>query len=129
MARPPSEHPTSAELSILKVLWAHGPSTVRQVHEALRETGAGYTTVLKQLQIMMDKGLVNRDERQRAHVYAAATQQQQVERGLVTDLLDRVFNGSSSQLVQQALSSRRASPEELRKIREILAQHEGPEGQ
>ena len=125
MARPPSYHPTGAELSILQVLWDRGPSTVREVQAALAESGSGYTTVLKQLQIMMDKGLVDRDETQRAHVYSARRPRQQVQRGLVGDLLDRVFNGSPSQLVQQALSSRRASPEELRKIRAILADHEG----
>ena len=128
MARPPSEHPTGAELAILQVLWAQGPSTVRQVQEALSDTGAGYTTVLKQLQIMMDKGLVHRDEQQRAHVYQAGRPRQQVQRGLVGDLLDRVFNGSPSQLVQQALSSRRASREELDKIRQILAEHDEPKG-
>ena len=128
MARPPSDHPTDGELAILQVLWRQGPSTVRQVHDALAATGAGYTTVLKQLQIMMDKGLVDRDERQRAHVYRARQAQQQVQRGLVRDLLDRAFNGSASQLVQQALSSRRASAEELHEIRQILSDIERTEG-
>ncbi len=101
---------------------------MRAVHEALKATGAGYTTILKQLQIMMDKGLVDRDEAQRAHVYRARHPQQQVQRGLVRHLLDRAFNGSASQLVQQALSSRRASPEELQEIRQILADLERTEG-
>ena len=110
------------------MLWDRGPSTVREVQEALARSGAGYTTVLKQLQIMMDKGLVDRDERQRAHVYQARKPRQHVQRGLVGDLLDRAFSGSASQLLQQALSSRRASRDELRKIRAILADYETPEG-
>src|SRR5262249_53280162 len=114
--------PTDAELSILRVLWTRGPSTVRQVTEALgRDTG--YTTVLKLLQIMTDKGLVSRDESSRTHVYEPAFTQDETERQLVSDLLDRVFDGSASKLVLQALAAKRASPAELAIIRRMLDQH------
>lgn len=111
--------PTDAELEILSVLWKKGPATVRQVHEALgRETA--YTTVLKFLQIMMDKGLVTRDERQRTHVYAAAEAEQITQRRLLRNLLEKAFAGSAGQLVLQALSAKRATPAEMRQIRELL---------
>src|SRR5919197_3093182 len=101
--------PTDAELAILRVLWARGPSTVRQVAEVLgRETA--YTTVLKLLQIMTEKGLVRRDESARTHVYSAACSQDQTERQLVTDLVDRVLGGSAEKLVLQALATPRPSP-------------------
>jgi BlaI family transcriptional regulator, penicillinase repressor len=113
--------PTEGELAILRVLWAEGPSTVRQVHERLagaREVG--YTTVLKLLQIMAEKGLVRREEQGRAHLYRAARSEQQTQRQLLDDLLERAFGGSAATLVLQALSSRRASPEELAEIRRLL---------
>jgi BlaI family transcriptional regulator, penicillinase repressor len=117
--------PTEAELAILRVLWQRGPSTVRQVHDALNEVRkTGYTTVLKFLQIMTEKGLVSRDEAPYAHVYQARLPQEQAQRALVTDLLDRVFEGSMSGLVLRALSARKASPEELAEIRKILKKHE-----
>jgi predicted transcriptional regulator len=113
--------PTEAELAILGVLWQRGPSTVRQVYDALNATKkTGYTTVLKFMQIMTEKGLVSRDETPYAHVYQARLQQEQAQRTLVTDLLDRAFDGSMSGLVMQALSARKASPEELSEIRKIL---------
>ena len=116
--------PTDAELAILRVLWTRGPSTVRQVAEALgRETG--YTTALKFLQIMTEKGLVVRDEADRTHIYEAAYTQHQTQRQLVTDLLDRAFDGSAAQLVLQALSTNKASPEELDEIRKLLAAKSG----
>src|SRR5712692_9007961 len=116
--------PTDAELAILRVLWARGPSTVRQVAERLgRETG--YTTVLKLLQIMMVKRLVARDEASRTHIYRAAYTQDQTERQLVTDLLDRVFDGSAAKLVLQALASNKASPEELDEIKKLIATKTG----
>src|ERR1700730_10630353 len=99
--------PTSGELEILRVLWNRGPSTVRGVHEALRERRVGYTTVLKLLQIMTEKGLVKRDESQRAHVYQARIPQEQTQTQLVGDLVDRAFGGSPGRLVMQALSSRK----------------------
>lgn len=115
--------PTDAELGILRVLWARGPSTVRDVAEAMGRAEA-YTTVLKLLQIMTEKGLVERDERQRTHVYEAAFSQDQTEKQLVTDLLDRVFDGSAAKLVLQALEAGTASPEEIDEIRTLLAKHQ-----
>jgi predicted transcriptional regulator len=123
-SQPP--RPTPAELEILRVLWQQGPSTVREVQERLEaERPTGYTTVLKLLQIMTDKGLVGRDESARAHVYAASAPEAQTQKQLVRDLVDRAFGGSASQLVLHALSGRKASPEELSRIRELLDQLEG----
>jgi len=113
--------PTDAELSILRVLWDLGPSTVRQVHEVLsRERPAAYTTALKLLQIMTDKGLVRRDEADRTHIYHPRVSQEQTQRQLVRDLVDRAFGGSATKLVMQALAARRASEEELGEIRRLL---------
>lgn len=118
---PVGPRPTDAELAILRVLWDRGPSTVREVHAALSETqGSGYTTVLKLLQIMTDKGLVVRDESQRAHVYASLLGEQRTQRQLLGDLVDRAFKGSPAKLVLQALSDRRATHDELRDIRAML---------
>jgi predicted transcriptional regulator len=117
--------PTDAELAILCVLWDRGPSTVREVHVALSATqGSGYTTVLKQLQIMTEKGLVVRDESQRAHVYTSRLGEQRTQRQLLVDLVDRAFSGSPGKLVLQALSGRRATNQELRDIRALLDQLE-----
>ena len=119
--RATTPRPTDAELSILRVLWERGPSTVRQVHDVLgRERPAAYTTALKLLQIMTEKGLVERDDRDRTHVYRARLSEEQTQRQLVRDLLDRAFGGSASKLVMQALASRRASPDELREIRRVI---------
>src|SRR3954466_5233259 len=113
--------PTDGELAILRVLWERGPSTVRQVHEVLsRDRPGAYTTALKLLQIMTDKGLVRRDAADRSHVYQARMTQAQTQRQLVRDLLDRAFGGSASKLVMQALAARRASPAELGEIRRLL---------
>jgi len=113
--------PTDAELAILRVLWERGPSTVRQVHDVLsRDRPAVYTTALKLLQIMTDKGLVSRDERDRSHVYQARLSEEQTQRQLVRDLVDRAFGGSASKLVMQALATRRATPEELTEIRRLI---------
>lgn len=118
---PPLPLPTGAELSILTVLWQRGPSTVREVHEALKGAqDTGYTTVLKLMQIMAQKGLVARDESQRSHVYRALVSEEQAQRGLLTDLMDKAFGGSAAQLVMRALSSDRASREELAEIRALL---------
>ena len=118
--------PTEAELAILRVLWELGPATVRQVHEAMPNSKAiGYTTVLKLLQIMNEKGLVVRDQQQRSHVYQSAAGEEQTQRQLVGDLLDRAFGGSAQKLVMRALSARKASPKELREIREFLDKMEG----
>jgi BlaI family transcriptional regulator, penicillinase repressor len=113
--------PTDAELAILRVLWDRGPSTVRQVHDILTlERPTAYTTALKLLQIMTDKGLVSRDEADRTHIYHPRLSQEQTQRQLIRDLVDRAFGGSSSQLVLQALSVKRASAEELVEIRRLL---------
>jgi len=116
--------PTDAELAILRVLWARGPSTVCEVAEAMGREGA-YTTVLKLLQIMTDKGLVRRDESARTHVYKATASEDQTKRQLVADLLDKVFEGSSAKLVLQALSTRAASPEEIDEIKKLLDTYRG----
>ena len=115
----PNRKPTDGELAILRVLWANGPSTVRQVVDALGRD-SGYTTVLKLLQIMTEKGLVRRDERERTHIYEPAHTEHQTQRKLVSDLLDRAFGGSAAKLVLQALSSSKASPEELAEIKRFL---------
>lgn len=115
--------PTDAELAILGVLWRRGPCTVREVHEALHPSqGTGYTTVLKLMQLMAQKGLVLRDESQRSHVYRAASAEAQTQGRLLGDLMDRAFAGSASQLVLRALSVKRTSAEELAQIRELLEQ-------
>jgi len=120
--------PTDAELDILRVLWDRGASTVRQVHEALSASReVGYTTVLKLMQIMAEKGLVERDESQRSHVYRAAVPAERTQKQLVSDLMDRAFAGSTEQLVLQALASKRASKGELDQIRKLLDQLEGGE--
>jgi predicted transcriptional regulator len=115
----PTRKPTDAELAILTVLWSRGPSTVRQVAAAM-DREAGYTTVLKLLQIMAEKGLVTRDESARTHVYAPAYTEDQTQRQLVMDLVERAFDGSAAKLVLQALASKKATPEELDEIRKLL---------
>jgi predicted transcriptional regulator len=128
MSRVPSPRPTDAELAILRVLWERGPSTVRQVHDVLgRERPAAYTTALKLLQIMTEKGLVERDDRDRTHVYRARLSQEQTQRQLVRDLADRAFGGSAAKLVLQALASKHASADELREIRRMLDDARGAE--
>jgi len=120
-SKPSSPRPTDAELAILRVLWERGPSTVRQVYEVLgRERPTAYTTALKLLQIMTEKGLVDRDERDRTHIYRAHSSEEQTQRQLVRDLVDRAFGGSATKLVLQALASKHASPDELTQIRQIL---------
>jgi BlaI family penicillinase repressor len=118
--------PTRTEQQILAVLWRLGEATVRQVHEELdRERDVGYTTVLKLMQIMADKGLLVRREEGRAHVYRAAAAPEETQRQLLTDLADRVFGGSAAQLVMRALSASPATQEELDKIRRMLDQQQG----
>ena len=121
-----SPRPTDAELAILNVLWAQGACTVRDVHERLsQERDMGYTTVLKLMQIMFDKGLVTRDESQRSHIYKARQKEQTTQRMLVTDLLARAFGGSTEKLVMQALAAKKASKDELAEIRRLLDELEG----
>jgi predicted transcriptional regulator len=123
MARP-TVRPTRNELAILRVLWTLGPSTVRAVHEAL--AGArptGYTTTLKLMQIMAEKGLVDRDESSRTHVYRARFTQDHTQRQLVSDLVERAFGGSAAALVLHALSEHPTSKEELASIQKLIAEH------
>lgn len=121
MKKPLPPKPTDTELGILRVLWRLGPATVRAVHAELnRAQETGYTTVLKMLQIMAEKGLVKRDESERSHVYEPAFSEQQVQRQLVGHLMDRAFGGSAQKLVMQALSTKKASPAELAEIRKLL---------
>jgi len=118
--------PTASELEILHVLWSRGPSTVREVLDALSEKKSmGYTGVLKLLQIMTDKGLVVRDESQRAHVYTTRESEQRTQRRLIGDLIDRAFGGSPAKLVLQALSGTKATAEELNAIRQLVESMEG----
>jgi len=115
-----TKKPTEAELGILRVLWARGPSTVRDVAETMGRGGA-YTTILKLMQIMTEKGLIVRDDALRAHVYVAAQTEDHTQRQLVRDLLDRLFDGSASRLVMQALAAKPASEDELHAIRRMVA--------
>jgi predicted transcriptional regulator len=126
--KPP--RPTDAELAILRILWERGASTVRQVHEALsRERPSAYTTALKMLQIMTEKGLVRRDDTERTHIYQPRLTEDQTQRQLVRDLVDRAFGGSASKLVLQALATKRATPEELVEIRRLIdTRREGKDG-
>jgi BlaI family penicillinase repressor len=117
--------PTDAELEILTVLWTRGPSTVREVHEEIdSRRPTQYTTVLKQLQIMAGKNLVQRDEQQRAHVYTAAKTREWTQRQIAGDLLHRAFGGSARSMLMGALSARRASRDELTEIRQLLDEYE-----
>lgn len=128
MSKQVPPRPTDTELEILQVLWQRGPSTVRQVHKALsqgRQTEVGYTTALKMLQVMTDKGLVERDESERPQVYQPRLPREQTQRQLVSDLLDRAFGGSAKQLVMQALSAKEASDKELAQIEKLLDKLEG----
>jgi BlaI family penicillinase repressor len=120
----PNRKPTDAELAILRILWSRGPSTVRDVAEAMGREGA-YTTVLKLLQIMTEKELVRRDESARTHIYESAHTEEQMQKHLVTDLLDRAFDGSAATLLMRALSAKKASPKELAEIRKLLKSKQG----
>jgi BlaI family penicillinase repressor len=115
------QSPTDAELDLLKVLWEHGPCTVSQVHALLKDSPPrGYTTILKLMQIMAEKGLVKRDEKHRAHVYRAAVSNVQIHRQYMRRVLTKVFDNSTGKLVAQALAARPVSPEELAEIRVML---------
>lgn len=111
--------PTDAELQILQALWKRAPLTVREVFEALGNS-AGYTTVLKTMQIMAEKGLVTRDETNRSHLYRPAVQAAPTERKLISELVDKAFDGSAARLAMRALSTGRASREELAEVRRLL---------
>ena len=124
MTRSPQK-PTASELEILRVLWARGPSTVRDVQQALSANKSlGYTTVLKLLQIMTAKGIARRNETQRAHVYEAGLPAEQTKRQLAGDILQRVFEGSASQLMMHALAGKRTSQQEIEEIRHLLDEYE-----
>ena len=119
--------PTKTELNILRILWVNGESTVREVHEALnQEESSGYTTALKMLQVMHQKGLVIRDDSQRAHVYSAAVSKLETQSTFLSDLVNRLFDGSTSQLVLQALGNTpKADKEQLEKIQVLLSEIDG----
>lgn len=117
--------PTASELEILQILWAHGPSTVRDICEIMSQSKpTGYTTVLKLLQIMTSKGMVIRNEEERAHVYQAIQPAENTKRQLVNDLLQRAFSGSASQLMMHALAGKKTSPQEIEEIRRLLDEFE-----
>jgi len=115
--------PTEAELEILNILWATGPTTVREVHSQISK-GVGYTTVLKQMQMMQEKGLLSRTEEHRSHVYAPHIEKQQTQRRLARNLLQRAFAGSARDLVLGALSAQKVSRKELADIRKLLDEYE-----
>jgi predicted transcriptional regulator len=126
MARKKTTGPTDREVAILAVLWQRGPSTVRQVHEALHaEAETGYTTTLKLMQIMAEKGLLVREGDGRRHIYKPAVSEERTQKQLVGDLLDKVFAGSAEKLVMRALSAKRISSKELNRIRKMLDEVEG----
>jgi predicted transcriptional regulator len=113
--------PTDAELSVLRLLWSKGPSTVRQLHEALsKERDLGYTTVLKAVQVMKEKGLVDRDDSERSHIYRAAVEEGVTKGHLVSDLMAKAFAGSASDLLVHALKAGQTNPTELDAIQELL---------
>ncbi len=121
MAKVNLPKPTEAELAILRVLWGLGKASVRQVQERLEaERGTGYTTTLKLMQIMLEKGLLKRDDSQHAHIYEASVTRGKTQRQIVGEMLDQVFDGSAQQLVMQALSTKKSSPAELSEIRNLL---------
>jgi predicted transcriptional regulator len=125
MAMERLQKPTALELEILRVLWERGPSTVREVHEVLAQgKPIGYTTVLKIMQIMTQKGSVARNEDSKAHIYKARQPAENTKRQLVGDLLQRAFAGSASQLMMHALAGKKTSQEEIAQIRELLDEYE-----
>ncbi len=126
MARRKSSRPTDRELTILRILWDNGPSTVRDVNEAMNEDqNTGYTTTLKLMQIMAEKGLVLRDDSQFKHIYRPALTEEKAQKQLVGDLLDRAFSGSAEKLVMRALSAKKVSATELASIRKMLDEFKG----
>ncbi len=127
-AKPDVPRPTTAELEILTVLWERGPATVREVHEVLSaRKPTQYTTVLKLLQIMAEKGIVERNEDARAHLYQASRPKEWTQKQLAGDLLERAFGGSAKSLVVGALAARKTSKKELEEIRKLLDRYEKDE--
>jgi BlaI family transcriptional regulator, penicillinase repressor len=126
MARSAPSQPTEVELQILRILWDLGPSPVREIHSRLEATkGTNYSTTVKMLSVMLEKGLVKRNEADRPHVYRAAMTQERTQKQLLANLIDKVFNGSAMSLVLQALSSRPASKAELEEVRQVIERLEG----
>lgn len=126
MPRSPSSQPNDVELAILRVVWERKECTVRDVHEALKgERTAGYTSTLKMMQVMCEKGLLKRDDARRPQVYRAAIPEEQTQKKIVRDLVKRVFGGSTRKLVMQAVQAQKVTPEELAEIRELLDRLEG----
>ncbi len=126
MARPPSSQPTEVELQIFRILWELGPSPVREVHARLEaEKGTNYSTTVKMLSVMLDKGLVTRDEAARPHVYRAAVSQERARKRMLHELIDKLYDGSAKSLVLHALSAKKASRAELDEIRQLLDELEG----
>jgi BlaI family transcriptional regulator, penicillinase repressor len=126
MARTPGFQPTEVELQILAILWELGPSPVREIHRRLQSgKGTNYSTTVKMLGIMLDKGLLKRDERTRPHVYRTSESRQRTQRQILSTLIDRVFDGSAMSMVIQALSSRAASRSELEEVRRLVDRLEG----
>jgi BlaI family penicillinase repressor len=117
--------PTEGEMEILQVLWKKGNSTVREVHETIDKKDSGYTTTLKLMQIMHEKGLVDRDTSSKTHIYRALISQEKTQQQLVNKMIDNVFNGSAARLVMQALGNKTASKEEIDLIKEYLKKVEG----
>ena len=126
MPRPPSTQPTEVELQILRILWELGPSPVREIHARLEaDKGTNYSTTVKMLSVMLEKELVTRDEQARPHVYRAAVTQERARKKMLHELIDKLYDGSASSLVMHALSSKKASTEELNEIRKLLNELEG----
>jgi BlaI family penicillinase repressor len=126
MARKASDQPTDVELAILRVLWQRCPATVRQVHDALAATrDTGYSTTLKMMQVMFEKGLLHRDESQRPQLYTPAESEEKTQTDMVRDLMRKVFGGSARKLVMRAVESESVSAEELAEIRKLIKKLEG----
>ncbi len=126
MARGKTSRPTDRELTILRILWDSGPSTVRHVNDAMNADGStGYTTTLKLMQIMTEKGLLRRDDSKFKHVFKPALTEEKAQKQLVGDLLERAFSGSAEKLVMRALSAKNISARELASIRKMLDEFEG----
>jgi BlaI family penicillinase repressor len=128
MPRTPSSQPTEVELQILRILWEQGPSTARQIHNRLSDDRAtNYSTTVKMLSVMLEKGLVRRDETVRPQIFRPAATQQRTQQRMLGDLIQKVYNGSAGSLVLQALAAQKASPDELAEIRRVLDEIEGSE--
>ena len=128
MPRPPAQHPTQVELAILRVLWQHGPSPVGIIHQAIeKQRKTSYSTTLKMVQVMFEKGILERDESVRPHLYRPAVSQEQTQSKLVDDLVQTAFGGVASRMVVQALSDSRIRPDELKEIRELISKLEQKE--